>query len=110
MKGVNALTEEQQKARAALFVMNNLGKAVRQLPAAQQDGCRQHFAELSHWAYVGDAEGALSQEIKRAGAQTRRLGRQYSQAKVEASVLESSQQRLFGLKQVHAHWTKLRAV
>lgn len=64
MNGINALTEEQQQARRVMLVMNSLGRVLRDHASYRlREGLPQHFAELSHWAWRGDADGALTAEI-----------------------------------------------
>jgi hypothetical protein len=64
MSGINALSAEQLNARRVLLVMNSLGRMLRNHGSYHlREGLPQHFAELSHWAWRGDADGALSAEI-----------------------------------------------
>ena len=73
MNGINALNPEQQNAQRVLRVMNSLWQMLRSHGSYYlRDGLPQHFAELSHWAWRGDADGQLTAAIE-ASAQSIQL-------------------------------------
>jgi hypothetical protein len=67
MNGVNALTEDQQRARVAFCIMGQLVKQTRESPSYHiQEGLPKLFHEMSEWAWRGDATGELTQAMQQA--------------------------------------------